>query len=138
MSDKKISRNKTSDFPIKRIVLSSLSGAGFYFIFLVLFAVAVLKIGLGNGMFMPFGLINAALTSFLSGFAALFKIKEKAFQYGSLTGLFQALICMTVLFILNGANGGNGLFIQFGIMVAFALIGAVVSANLKVKNRFKV
>lgn len=138
MSNKKISRNQPQGFPIKRIVISAVTGTGIYFVFLVLFALAALKMGLGNGMYMPFGLINAALTSFLSGFAALFKIKEKAFQFGSLTGLIQGLLCMTVLFVLNGANGGNGLFIQFAIMIAFALIGAVVSANLKVKNRFKV
>lgn len=138
MLNKKISRNQPQGFPIKRIVISAVTGAGIYFVFLVLFALAALNTGLGNGMYMPFGLINAALTSFLSGFAALFKIKEKAFQFGSLTGLIQGLLCMTVLFVLNGANGGNGLFIQFAVMIAFALIGAVVSANLKVKNRFKV
>lgn len=137
MVKKKVSRREEKvSFPIKRIVLCSLIGGGIYFIMLFVFAFAELSMGLGIKFYMPIGLILGAFTSFLGGFTALYKVKEKAFQYGSLAGLIQAFICITVLFFINGSKGGTGIFILFAVMVAASVAGAVVSANMKVRNKY--
>lgn len=137
MAKKKVSRREESSaFPIKRLVLCSLIGSGLYFIMLFVFAFAELTMGLGLKFYMPLGLALGVMSAFLSGFAALHKIKEKAFQYGSLTGLIQAFVCCVILFILNGAKGGVGVFILFAATVVSAAAGAVVSANMKVRNKF--
>lgn len=137
MAKKKVSRREeTSAFPIKRLALCSLIGSGLYFVMIFAFAFTELRVGLGVKYYMPLGLIYGVLSAFLSGFASLYKIKEKAFQYGSLTGLMQAFLCTLILFILNGVTGGTGIFIQFLVMIVSAVLGAVVSANMKVKNKY--
>lgn len=137
MAEKKVSRRgEASGFPIKRLVLCSVISSGIYFILLFIFACAELSMGLGTKFYMPCGLVMSAVTAFLGGFAALRKIREKAFQFGALTGFVQAFICGVILFAVNSFNGGTGIFITFAVMIAFSVAGAVVSANLRIKNRF--
>lgn len=137
MAKKKVSRREeTPAFPIKRLALCSLIGSGLYFVMIFAFAFTELRVGLGVKYYMPLGIIYAALSAFLSGFASLYSIKEKAFQYGSLTGLMQAFVCTVILFIINGVTGGTGIFVQFLVMALSSVLGAVVSANMKVKNKY--
>ena len=137
MAEKKVSRRgEAQEFPIKRSLLCGVISSGLFFVLIFLFAFAELSIGLGVRFYMPIGLILGALTAFAGGFAVLRKIREKAFQYGSLTGFLQAFICGVILFIINGLKGGTGIFIMFAVLVASSVIGAVVSANMKVRNRY--
>ncbi len=137
MAKKKVSRREeTSAFPIKRLALCSLIGSGLYFVMIFAFAFTELRVGLGVKYYMPLGIVYGVMSAFLSGFASLYNIKEKAFQYGSLTGLMQAFLCTVILFVLNGATGGTGVFVQFAVMVVSAVLGGVVSANLKVRNKY--
>lgn len=133
---KKSRREEKQSAPFLRIVIAAVSGAVFYFVLIAVFAAFALKSGAGVSSYMPAGLAAGAVSCLFSGFAAVRPIKEKGAVYGSLTGLIQAVVSSIVLFIVNHASAGNGLFILSAIMMICGMLGGIAAVNMKKRKKY--
>lgn len=137
MSEKKKRRdNDNSAFPIKRIGISSVIGDGLFFLELIVFSAAELKMAFGNGSYLPIGLAAAVISSFAAGFIAVFKSKKNALLCGALTGAIEAVISDIILAVINGGNIGKGLFFVAIASVVGGALGGVVAANIRPKIKY--
>ena len=133
---KKRRENETGAFPIKRIGLCSVIGAALFFLELIIFSAAELKMDFGNGFYLPFGLAAAVISSFAAGFAAVCKQKKNALASGTLTGTIEAVISDLILAVINGGSVGKGLIFVLAASVVGGAVGGVVAANVKKKIRY--
>lgn len=133
---KKSRRDEKKATPISKIVIGAVLGSVLYFMFLAIFALFALKSNVSISSYMPVGIFMGALTAFVGGFAAVKPLKEKGALYGALTGVIQALICSIVLFIVNSAVAGNGIFILMAVIIAAAAGGGIAAVNLKTKKKY--
>lgn len=132
-SSRKDNKNET---PFIKIIIGSVVSSILYFIIIALYAVFALKSGANASGYMPVGMVLGALTGFLCGFVAVRPIKQKGVLYGSFAGFVQALICMLVLFDVNNASAGNGIFILSAIIVLCAAVGGVAAVNMKKRKKY--
>lgn len=133
---KKSRREESSASPIIKIIIGSSAGSILYFAMLAVFATLALKSNVSSSSYMLIGNLIGALTGFISGFATVRPIKEKGAIYGGLTGLLQALICATVLFIVNKASAGSGIFIMIAVIIIAGIAGGITGVNLKTKKKY--
>ncbi len=137
MPKKKSGRNENDNgMPFKRIGFCSVIGACLFFLELVAFSAAELKMSLGSGLYLPVGVAAAFVSAFVAGFAAVFRDKKKALLCGALTGAIQAVICDTVLIFVNGGSVGKGLVLVAAVSVAGAAIGGVAAANIRPRRKY--
>lgn len=129
-------KESKSGFPISRIVIMSLIGTLLFFAFAALFSFIVLKSSVSSSAYMPAGLLLGAISALISGFGSVRPVKEKGVLYGGLTGLFQALVCSVVLFIVNGGVAGTGIFILSAIIIIASAVGGIAAVNLKIKKKY--
>lgn len=122
--------------PISKIIIGAAVGSILYFVILALFALFALKSNVGISSYMPAGMVFGALSAFIGGFTAVKPLKQKGIAYGGVTGLAQALVCSTILFVINKANAGTGIFILMALMVAAAAGGGIAAVNLKIKKKY--
>ena len=127
---------KSKNVPIKRVGICSVIGAALYFVEIIAFSAAELHLALGAGAYLPAGLIAAFVSSFIAGFVALIKDKQKALPLGAFAGALQAVICDVVLVVINSGAVGKGLVFNTVVSVIGAVIGAVAAANVKTKVRY--
>ena len=123
-------------FPMKRIGICALIGAAVFFLELVLFSAAELKMAFGNGFYLPVGLTASLVSSFAAGFMAVFKSKKNALACGALTGALEAVISDVLLVVLNGGSIGKGLIFVALAGVAGGAVGGVVAANVRPKIKY--
>lgn len=133
---KKSRRDEKKTSPISKIIMGAVLGSVLYFVLLAVFASFALKSNVSMSSYMPAGMVLGALTAFIGGFAAVKPLKEKGVVYGALTGLVQALICSIVLFIVNSAVAGTGIFILMAVIIAAAAGGGITAVNLKPKKKY--
>lgn len=122
--------------PYVKILIGAVSASILYFIILAVFAVIALNSGVSSSSYMPAGLAAGAATGFAGGLIAVKPIKEKGALYGLIAGVIQAVICSAVLFAVNSASAGNGVFILSALIVAFAAAGGISAVNLKMKKKY--
>ena len=127
---------KSKNVPVKRAGICSVIGSALYFIEIIAFSAAELKLSLGTSTYLPAGLAAAFIAAFIAGFAALIKDKQKALPVGAIAGVLQAVICDLVLIIINSGAVGKGLVLNAAVSVIGAVIGAVAAANVKTKVRY--
>ncbi len=137
-SKSKNSRVKEKDFSLlNRVLIASAVGSAMFFALVALFSFAVLKTDMfSSSSYMFFGIISAALSSFLCGFITVRPIKKNGIANGALSGLVQALICSAVMFFVNGNKSGVGIFIMMAVFVVFSALGGISAVNLKVKKKY--
>lgn len=133
---KKSRRDENKASPISKIMIGAVFGSILYFTLLAIFASFALKSNVSMSSYMPAGMVFGAITAFVGGFAAVKPIKEKGAVYGALTGLVQALICSIVIFIVNGAVAGTGIFILMALIIAASAGGGITAVNLKHKKKY--
>ena len=133
---KRSHRDENKSSPISKILIGSFVGSLLYFLVLALFALFALKSNVASSSYMPAGLFFCALSAFVGGFAAVKPLKQKGIAYGALSGLVQALVCSTVLFIVNKANAGTGIFILMALTVAASAGGGIAAVNMKIKKKY--
>ncbi len=133
---KRLRREEDKASPFSKIIMGASAGSILYFVFLALFAVFALKSNVATSSYMPVGMVFGALAAFAGGFAAVKPLKKKGIAYGSLTGIVQALVCSTVLFVINKANAGTGIFILMALMVVAAAGGGIAAVNMKIKKKY--
>ena len=137
MPEKKSGRKDNGKImPMKKIGFCSVIGAGLYFLEIVAFSAAELKLSFGGGVYLPVGVAAAFVSAFVAGFAAVYREKKNALPCGAATGAIEALICDIVLIAVNGGRVGKGLLLVAGASVVGAAIGAVVSANINPKRKY--
>lgn len=137
MPDKKKRKNNDNGtFPLKRMGICSVIGAALFFLELVLFSAAELKMTFGNGFYLPVGLAASLISSFAAGFMAVFKSKKNALACGALTGAVEAAISDIILVVLNGGSVGKGLIFVALASIAGSAIGGVVAANIRPKIKY--
>lgn len=138
MGDKAKSSRKDNKYNTKLISVSAgaLASTVIFFVLLALFAFFSLKSGFSDSIYFPAGLVTGALSGFTGGFICVRPIKEKGVLFGFVSGLIQALICCGILFAINGASAGNGLFILFGVITVFSAFGGIAAVNLKIKKKY--
>ena len=137
MPDKKKRKdNDNGTFPLKRMGICSVIGAALFFLELVLFSAAELKMAFGNGFYLPVGLAASLISSFAAGFMAVFKSKKNALACGALTGAVEAAISDIILVVLNGGSVGKGLIFVALASIAGSAIGGVVAANIRPKIKY--
>lgn len=138
MGGKTKSSRKESKYNTKLIKVSvgALVSTVLFFILLAIFAAMSLKSGFSASLYLPAGLAVGAVSGFIGGFLCVRPIKEKGALYGLISGLVQAAVCCAVLFAVNGGAAGNGLFILFGIINAFSVLGGIAAVNLKIKKKY--
>lgn len=129
-------REEKKGSPLKNIIIAVVLGVAVYFIFIAVFAAFALKSGAGDSSYMPAGMAVGAVSALISGFAAVRPIKEKGAVYGALTGLVQALISSLVLFIVNHASAGNGIFILTAVMIICGMLGGIAAVNMKKRKKY--
>lgn len=137
MPEKKSARNENRNaLPLKRIGFCSVIGACLFFLELVAFSAAELKMSLGSSLYLPVGIAAAFVSAFIAGFAAVFREKRKALPCGALTGAIEALIIDIILIFVNGGSVGKGLaFVALASVVGSA-VGAVIAANVKPRVKY--
>ena len=126
--------NKSS--PISKIMIGAVLGTVLYFVVLALFALFALKSNAGTSSYMPVGMALGALTAFAGGFAAVKPLKQKGAVFGAVTGLVQALMCSIILFIVNKAVAGTGIFILMALITVAAAGGGIAAVNVKIKEKY--
>lgn len=129
-------REEKSAAPFIKIVIGSAVASALYFIILAFFSAFALNSGMSASSYMPAGMAVGAVTGFAGGFIAVRPIKEKGALYGLITGAMQAVICSVVLFVVNGASAGNGIFILSALIAVFAIIGGISAVNLKMRKKY--
>lgn len=85
---------------------------------------------------MPAGIVTAVISGFAGGFASLRPIKQKGVLYGTLCGIISSVLCMAILFVINGNKAGNGIFIFMAAMILGGAAGGVSAVNLKIKKKY--
>lgn len=133
---KRSRRDESKSSPISKIAIGAVLGSILYFVILALFALFALKSNVSVSSYMPAGMVFGALSAFAGGFAAVKPLKQNGVAYGGITGLAQALICSIVLFVINKANAGTGIFILMALMVAAAAGGGIAAVNMKIKKKY--
>ncbi len=133
---KRSRREDNKATPISKIIIGATVGSVLYFVVLALFALFSLKSNVSASSYMPAGMVFGALSAFVGGFTAVKPLKQKGIAYGGVTGLVQALVCSTVLFIINKANAGTGIFILMALMVSAAAGGGIAAVNMKIKKKY--
>ena len=133
---KKTRRDEKRASPQIKIIIGSAIGTVLYFLIVAVAAVAVLKSGSGTSVYMPIGFAAGVLSGFAGGFAAVRPIKEKGAMFGALSGLGQALLCSIVLFIVNKATAGSGMFILSLIIIICSALGGIAAVNAKRKKKY--
>lgn len=137
MPEKRTGRNENqSGLPFKRIGFCSVIGACFYFLELVAFSAAELKMSLGENLYLPVGIAAVFVSAFIAGFASVYKDKKKALPCGGLSGAIEAVIVDIILIVVNGGSVGKGLLLVAVVSVAGSAIGAVVAANIRPKRKY--
>ncbi len=137
MHDKKKRKdNDNGSLPLKRMGICSVIGAALFFLELVLFSAAELKMAFGNGFYLPVGLAASLISSFAAGFMAVFKSKKNALACGALTGAVEAAISDILLVVLNGGSVGKGLIFIALASIAGGAVGSVVAANIRPKIKY--
>ena len=129
-------REEKSAAPYAKIIIGSIAASVLYFIILAVFSALALDSGFSESSYMPAGMAAGALTGFAGGFIAVRPVKEKGLLYGLISGAVQALICSVVLFSVNGASAGNGIFILSALILLFAVFGGVAAVNMKAKKKY--
>ena len=129
-------KEKHTGSPFIKTAVAAAAASVLYFILLAAFSAFALSSGLSESFYMTAGMVTGALTAFSGGFIAVRPIKEKGALYGLVTGGIQALVCSAVLFIVNNATAGNGIFILSALIVASAVLGGISAVNLKIKKKY--
>ncbi len=138
MGEKKKSshREKSTSAPYIKILTGVAVSSVLYFAVLALFSAIALNSGVSASSYMPAGMATGALTGFLCGFIVVRPIKEKGFLYGAVSGFVHSLVCSAVLFVVNNASAGNGIFILCALIIAFSVLGGIAAVNLKIKKKY--
>ena len=134
--NKKRKETDSAKIPIKRITICSVIGAALFFLELIAFSAAELKMSFGNGSYMPVGLVMAIVSSFAAGFAAVFKSKKNALLCGALTGAIVAVISDIILAVINGGSVGKGLLFVALASIIGGAVGGIISANIRPKIKY--
>lgn len=129
-------REDKNDAPFVKIIIGAVSASVLYFVILAVFSAFALNSGMSASAYMPAGMAAGAITGFTGGFTAVRPIKEKGALCGLITGALQATVCSVVLFVVNGASAGNGIFILSALIVVFAIFGGISAVNLKIKKKY--
>ena len=132
----KTAKKDDNNKPIYKILIGSVIGSVLYFLLIALFSLMALKSSFDSSVYMPAGIVLGGLSAFLGGFITVKPIKEKGVFYGALTGLIQALICASVLFIVNNATAGTGIFILIAVILLCGALGGVAAVNIKKKIKY--
>ncbi len=133
---KRTRREDNKSTPISKIMIGAVLGSILYFAFLAFFALFALKSNVSVSSYMPAGMVLGALTAFIGGFVAVKPLKQKGAVFGALTGLVQALICSIILFVVNEAAAGTGIFILMALLIAAAAGGGIAAVNMKTKRKY--
>ncbi len=137
MPEKKKRRDTESGaMPVKRIGVCSIIGAALFFLELIAFSAAELKMAFGNGLYLPAGLVAAFVSAFAAGFIAVFKSKKNALPCGAMTGTIEAVISDVILAVINGGSIGKGLVFVALVSAVGGAFGGIVSANIKPRIRY--
>ncbi len=138
MGGKSKSSRKESDNNTKliKVAVSSAVSTVLFFVFLAAFAAMSLKSGFSASLYLPAGLVAGAVSGLTGGFLCVRPIKEKGVLFGFISGIIQAVVCCAVLFAINGGAAGNGLFVLFGIITVFSVLGGIAAVNLKIKKKY--
>lgn len=129
-------REEKKDINFIKLIIGSVISSVIYFVILAVYASFALKSGASASGYMPAGMVTGAVTGFLSGFIAVRPIKQKGAIFGAVAGLIHAVICMIVLFAVNNASAGNGIFILSAIIVICSVLGGIAAVNLKIKKKY--
>lgn len=129
-------REDKADAPFVKIIIGAVAASILYFVVLAVFATLALNSGMSASSYMPAGMAAGAITGFAGGFISVRPVKEKGALYGLITGVLQAVICSAVLFVVNGASAGNGIFILCALTVVGAVLGGIAAVNLKIKKKY--
>lgn len=136
MPKKTSRREETNSMPVKRIGICSVIGAATYFLEIIAFSAAELKLSFGTGAYFYVGIAAAFVAAFIAGFAALIKQKNKALPCGAATGAIQAVICDILLAVINRGSVGKGLLFITLACVLGAAFGGIIAANIKPKIKY--
>ncbi len=129
--------SETESSGLNRVFISSVIGTAMFFALLAVFSVLVLKSdAFSQSMYMPLGLVSAAVSSFICGFVAVRPARKNGAVTGGLSGLFQALICAAAVFLINKNKCGTGVFILMAVIVVFSALGGISAVNMKVKKKY--
>lgn len=129
-------RENKSDAPFVKIIIGAVAASVLYFAFLAVFAVLALNSGMASSNYMPAGMIVGAITGFAGGFISVKPLKEKGALFGLITGALQAVICSCILFVVNEAYAGNGIFILCALVIISAVFGGIAAVNFKIKKKY--
>lgn len=128
--------NNSTDY--SKIIIGSVIGAVLFFVLIALFSAAALRTDLfPQSVYIPFGLLSAAVSSIIGGIITVRPLKKNGALLGALTGLVQALISSAAVFFINERNSGTGIFILMAVFVVFGAIGGISAVNLKVRKKYK-
>lgn len=119
----------------KRIVICSFVGAFIYFVILILFSYAELKMSFGAGTYFTAGIIAALLSSLIAGFICVIKTKKNVVFSGAVSGALIGFISDIILFVIS-RESGLGLLYVFLSSLAGGIAGAVIAANVRIKNKY--
>lgn len=136
IKQKKKRREDSNVSPVGKIAIGAAISATIFFALIALFAYISLESGMNTETYLPAGLFIALLSGIAGGFAAVKPIKEKGAFYGVLSGLSAAIITSLILFAVNDASAGNGIFITAGLMIAGGILGGILAVNLKIKKKY--
>lgn len=136
MPKKNSRREETNSLPIKRIGICSVIGAALYFLEIIAFSAAELKLSFGAESYFYIGIAAAFISAFIAGFSAVIKQKSKALPCGAATGAIQAVISDILLAVINKGGVGKGMIFVSLASILGAAIGGIVAANIKPKVRY--
>lgn len=113
---------------LKRIFRGSLFSAGFFFLFLFILALFVVKLGFSDSTQNIFVFFSAVFSVFAGSFAALHKTHEKGLLSGSLCAVPTILLVCIVLLIFMHKLGLKTVIMSLLMLLGGAL-GGIAAVN---------
>lgn len=135
---KKIASAKKDEknIPFIHIIISSIIGTLFYYIFIAIFALSALESSINQSSYFIAGLILSGVAGLISGFISVKLTKEKGMFFGGLTGFIQSVFSSIIIFCLNKGTAGKGIFVLIGLTTLMSAVSGVIAVNIKKKIKY--
>lgn len=128
MNKNKLIRNESKIF---KVVVCSISSILVKLFLILMAAIIISKNDIVPEILYLFWFVIAAISAFISGFAAGKIFRSKGFLWGAISGCSGALILILLLLVYSQFNFDFMIFMILPIEILTGSIGGIISSNLK-------
>lgn len=133
---KRVSKDEPRRIPIAKLVSFSLIASVLCFGADALFALIILKSGIGDTYYSAFGFSAAIISAIAGGWLSAGAVGHSGFLYGALSGTVQGFVCAAVHYAVNKPDFGVGTVFIFFIIVLSSSMGGICRVNMKKRMKY--